>query len=165
MFGRNSNQNQPPQPGQMPQQAPRPAHTQSSPPPVASTGGQSGRMSLIGNDLAIIGQKITVVSQGAVQIDGNIDGNVNGKEVIVGDNGSVQGTITANAVQVRGSVSGAIQGSMVTLHSSARVDGDIKHQSLAIAEGAQFDGRVRRSDNTSELAPTLDVDVLRNELG
>jgi cytoskeletal protein CcmA (bactofilin family) len=37
------------------------------------------------------------------------------------------------------------------------VEGDIFHQSLSISEGAQFDGRVRRSKDLAEITPNLDV--------
>ncbi|MDX2288624.1 MAG: polymer-forming cytoskeletal protein [Hyphomicrobiaceae bacterium] len=113
--------------------------------------------SIIGQDLAIVGQQITVVSQSRVQIDGQVEGNVNGKEVIVGKTGRVTGTITANAIEVQGEVNGALKGATVTLHPTARVEGDIYHQTLAIAEGAQFDGRVRRPKDAAEITPNLDV--------
>jgi cytoskeletal protein CcmA (bactofilin family) len=45
----------------------------------------------------------------------------------------------------------------VSLQASARVEGDIHHMSLAIEEGAEFDGNCRRPANASELQPDLDV--------
>jgi cytoskeletal protein CcmA (bactofilin family) len=45
----------------------------------------------------------------------------------------------------------------VALQASARVEGDIHHMSLAIEEGAEFDGRCRRPANASELQPDLDA--------
>jgi cytoskeletal protein CcmA (bactofilin family) len=44
----------------------------------------------------------------------------------------------------------------VALQSSARVEGDIHHMSLAIEQGAEFDGRCRRPQDPSELKIDLD---------
>lgn len=175
MFGRSANSDQKPADPQKPgagapaapvDDAPTmimPA-TNSAPAPTARPAA-GGSTSIIGTDVAILGQKITVVAQSRVQIDGNIDGDINGKEVVIGQTGTVNGTITANAIDVRGEVTGAIRGSAVTLHPTARVDGDIHHQTLAIAEGAQFDGRVRRPKEESEITPNLDIESLRTSLG
>jgi cytoskeletal protein CcmA (bactofilin family) len=45
----------------------------------------------------------------------------------------------------------------VALQSSARVEGDIHYMSLAIEQGAEFDGRCRRPANASELQLDLDT--------
>lgn len=113
--------------------------------------------SLIGTDLTILGDKITIISQNRVQIDGDVRGDVNGKEVIIGEEGSVIGTICAEQCEVRGGVRGAIRAQAVALHPTSEVEGDIFHQTLTISEGAQFDGRVRRAKDASELKPNLDV--------
>jgi cytoskeletal protein CcmA (bactofilin family) len=127
----------------------------SQPQPQVSAIPASG--SVIGSDLTIVGQKITIVSQGRLVIDGDVRGDINGREVQVGKNGRVTGTIVADTVDVLGSVTGALKGQHIMLQSSARVDGDILHQSLAIAEGACFDGRVRRPQDAGEITPVLDV--------
>ncbi|MFA5948685.1 MAG: polymer-forming cytoskeletal protein [Hyphomicrobium sp.] len=113
--------------------------------------------SVIGTDLTILGEKITIISQNKVQIDGDVRGDVNGKQVIIGEEGSVIGTICAEQIEVRGGVRGAIRAQTVTLHPTAEVEGDIFHQALSISEGAQFDGRVRRAKDPAELKPNLDV--------
>lgn len=113
--------------------------------------------SVIGTDLTILGEKITIISQNRLQIDGDIRGDVNGRQVIIGEDGSVVGTVSADVIEVRGGVRGAIKASTVTLHPTAQVDGEIMHQTLAISEGAQFDGRVRRAKDPNELKPVLDA--------
>jgi len=112
--------------------------------------------SVIGTDLTILGDKITIISQNRLQIDGDIRGDVNGRQVIIGEDGSVIGTVSAEVIEVRGGVRGAIRAATVTLHPTAQVDGEITHQTLAISEGAQFDGRVRRAKDANELKPVLD---------
>ena len=53
----------------------------------------------------------------------------------------------AEDIVVRGRVVGSIRGLRVTLQSQAHVEGDIFHQSLAIEQGAYFEGKSRRSDD------------------
>jgi len=112
--------------------------------------------SVIGTDLTIIGEKITIISKQQVQIDGDVRGDINGRKVTIGPEGSVIGTISAEQIEVRGGVRGAIRGQNVMLHPTARVEGDITHGTLSISEGAEFDGRVRRAKDPSEVAPQLD---------
>ena len=113
--------------------------------------------SVIGNDLKIIGQGLKIISQGTLQVDGEVEGDVGGSEVIIGEKGKVTGTVAAERVIVRGKISGVIRGATVTLQSSARVEGDIHHMSLAIEQGAEFDGRCRRPANVAELNLNLDA--------
>jgi cytoskeletal protein CcmA (bactofilin family) len=113
--------------------------------------------SVIGNDLKIIGQGLKIISQGTLQVDGEVEGDVGGSEVIIGEKGKVTGTVAAERVIVRGQISGVIRGATVTLQSSARVEGDIHHMQLAIEQGAEFDGRCRRPANAADLNLNLEA--------
>ena len=115
----------------------------------------SGEKSVIGNDLKIIGQGLKIISQGTLQVDGEVEGDVGGSEVIVGEQGKVTGTISAERVVVRGQIAGVIRGVMVTLQSTSHVEGDIHHMSLAIEQGAEFDGRCRRAADAAALTADL----------
>jgi cytoskeletal protein CcmA (bactofilin family) len=129
--------------------APRPGA--SSFEPTASTATTAG--------ISVIG-KITIISQNKLQVDGHVRGNVHGKQVLITEQGSVVGMVCAEKIEVRGGVRGSIRAVSVTLHSTAQVEGDIMHQTLAIFEGAKFDGRVRRSGDTAELMPVLDPEAI-----
>ncbi len=113
--------------------------------------------SVIGRDLHIGGEKIIIVCESRLQVDGEIVGDLAGKEVIIGESASVTGSVAAEAVEVLGKVNGAIRGVNVSLRPTARVDGDIVHKLLTISEGAQFDGRVRRAKDENEVKPVLEL--------
>ena len=135
----------------------RPANTSPiRPSQTSSTGSVEAGKSVIGNDLRITGQGLKIISRGILQVDGDLESDVIGAEVIVGEQGRVAGTIAAERVIVRGQTSGAIRAMTVSLQSSARVEGDIHHMSLTIEEGAEFDGRCRRPSNASELRVDMD---------
>lgn len=149
---------QSPAPGQQPPAVPAAPLV---PPPVtfpaaATVEPAQTRESIIGSDLVILGDKITVITKTRLIVDGEVRGDINGREVVIGQTGRVTGTIAANSVDVHGHVKGAVKAVSVTLHPTAHVDGDIHNQVLKISEGAVFDGRVRRAKDAAELAPVLD---------
>ena len=113
--------------------------------------------SVIGTDLTILGDKITIISHKSLQIDGDIRGDVAGKQVTIGKDGSVIGTVSSETVDIHGGVRGAIHAKSVSLHPTAQVDGEIVHRSLIISEGAQFEGHVRRPKSEADLTPNLDA--------
>jgi cytoskeletal protein CcmA (bactofilin family) len=132
--------------------------TSSGPVTATSFEAESGT-SVIGRDLTLLGEKITIVSQNKLRVDGDVRGNVHGKQVTITEGGSVEGMVCAEKIDVNGAVRGSIRAVSVTLSSTSEVDGDIMHKSLAISEGARFDGRVRRADE-SELTPVLDPEAI-----
>ena len=116
----------------------------------------SGEKSVIGNDLKIIGQGLKIISRGMLQVDGEIEGDVQAAEVIIGEKGQVTGMVAGRQVVVRGRVSGVICAQTVALQASSHVDGDIHHMSFAIEQGAHFEGRSRRAKAESDLVAVLD---------
>jgi cytoskeletal protein CcmA (bactofilin family) len=114
------------------------------------------RASIIGSDLAIEGPSITMRCKGSLRIDGTIEANLHCAELVIGEEAVVVGSIAANRVVVSGRVSGAIFGDNVVLHSKAHVEGDISSCSLAIEQGATFDGRARKVTDPREVAPQLE---------
>jgi cytoskeletal protein CcmA (bactofilin family) len=135
---------------------PSPSTAVARPPSTNARPTEAGK-SVIGNDLRIIGQSLTIISRGTLQVDGEVEGDVGGAEIIIGEAGKVTGTVAAERVIVRGRVSGVIRAMTVALQPTARVEGDIHHMSLAIEDGAEFDGRCRRPADPSELQLDLDA--------
>jgi cytoskeletal protein CcmA (bactofilin family) len=103
--------------------------------------GQGGP-SVIGPDLKISGN---LSSDGDVQIEGVIEGDVRATNVVVGERASVTGSVLAEEVVVRGHVMGSVRGRRVMLQASCHVEGDVFHQALSIEQGAYFEGKSRRS--------------------
>ncbi len=112
--------------------------------------------SVIGNDLKIVGQGLKIIGRGVLQVDGEIEGDVQGSEVIVGELGKVTGMVAGHQVIIRGAVSGIVCGKTVALQASSNVEGDVHHMSLAIEQGAMFEGRSRRAASESDLNSVMD---------
>ena len=100
--------------------------------------------SIIGEDLSITGN---VTSKGEIQVDGEIQGDIHCGSLLLGDKSQVIGSVIAEDIVVRGRVVGSVRGLRVTLQAQSHVEGDIFHQSLAIEQGAYFEGKSRRSDD------------------
>ena len=111
-----------------------------------SPGPTSSKMvpSIIGEDLTIKGD---INSKGELQVDGEIEGDIRCGSLLLGDKSKVTGGVVAEDVVVRGHVVGSIRGLRITLQAQSHVEGDIVHQSLAIEQGAYFEGKSRRSDD------------------
>jgi len=162
MFSATSKTLDQPKPGPATTNGHGPGSPRSTPSPFepASASAAATGTSVIGRDLTLLGEGITIISQNRLQVDGDVRGNVHGKQVVITADGSVVGMVCAEKIEVHGGVRGSIRAVNVTLHASGQVEGDIMHHTLAISEGAQFDGRVRRSADTRELMPVLDPEVI-----
>jgi cytoskeletal protein CcmA (bactofilin family) len=94
--------------------------------------------SLISSDLSVNGG---LVSEGEVHVDGKVQGDVKVMRLTLGENGVIEGSITAESVEIRGKVVGPVTAKLVRLFASSHVDGDITHEQLAMETGAHFQGR------------------------
>ena len=100
--------------------------------------------SLISANLHVVGN---LQSQGEVQVDGTIEGDVSGKSLAIGERAKVTGEISADDVVVHGTVEGKIRAKRVQLAKSAKVVGDIWHEILSIESGAHLEGHIKRLDH------------------
>jgi len=101
--------------------------------------------SIMGRELKIKGD---IETTGEIQIDGRVDGNVKTSMLIIGEHGSVYGSILADNVIVRGKVEGKINAFSIELATSANVEAELIQDELSIANGAYFDGKCTRKSST-----------------
>ena len=104
------------------------------------------KTTMIAEGLRIVGN---VSADGAVQVNGQIDGDLNCTSITVSPKALINGAVTAERVVVNGKVEGPISGEDVVLKPHAFVTGDIQAQSLSIERGAHFEGRSLRPDVTT----------------
>lgn len=101
---------------------------------------------VIAGDVNILGN---LFSDGVVDIDGRIEGNVRGTNVTIRANGRVMGDVYAESVQIYGEVKGIVKAKNVELYSGCRVEGIIMHESLQVEDGAYIDGKFKRMDKAA----------------
>jgi len=114
--------------------------------PVARSG-----PSIISADVKMVGK---LVSQGELDINGQIDGDVRASALTVGETGAIKGEVIAESVVVRGTVEGRIRARKVQLCTGAKVRGDIFHASLAIEPNAIFEGAVKHAQDPMAEQPS-----------
>ena len=95
-------------------------------------------LSILSGNLRVTG---SLVTEGDIQIDGIVDGDVTSGSVTVGTSGSVSGEIKADTARILGRVQGRITARSVMLMSTAHVEGDVLHETISIENGAKIDGR------------------------
>lgn len=106
--------------------------------PVATRPAPNLNKSVLAADLRITGE---VSSTGTIEVLGEIEGNIISKGLIVGVEGRVNGTVSAENVEVRGKFDGSIATHGFALRASAEVQADVLYTTLVIESGAQIEGK------------------------
>jgi cytoskeletal protein CcmA (bactofilin family) len=106
--------------------------------------------SIISANLKIVGN---LVSDGDVQVDGIIEGDVNSRSLTVSENASIIGEVTAETVRIHGTVRGQIKAANVAMGPTAKVVGDVAHTNLVIESGAFIEGHCKRLDVVGDGEP------------
>lgn len=97
--------------------------------------------SVLASDLRITGE---ITSTGAVEVYGDIEGNLAARNLLIGGEGAVKGTVSAETVEVKGKLDGRVSSQSFTLRATAQVEADVTYTSLVIESGAQIEGRFTR---------------------
>lgn len=119
------------------------ANKKNTPKPGATTTAPKKKMppSIISADLTITGN---LASEGEIQIDGKVIGDIYSCNLLIGETAHITGEIVAETVRVHGKVDGQIKALNVSLAQSAHVVGDILHDNLSIENGAFLEGLCKR---------------------
>ena len=96
--------------------------------------------SVISKALKITGE---LESTEDIQIDGQIEGDVRGVGVKIGQNAKVKGTVYGDEVELAGTVEGKIEAKKVFLAGTARMTGDVWHQDIRVESGAYINGTLK----------------------
>lgn len=111
--------------------------------PKPTNSSKSTVPSVISSDMNILGN---IISEGLVDINGRIEGNVKCHTATIREGGLVKGDVIADTIQIHGEIEGLVKAKTVNLYAEARVTGVIMHESLSIEDGAFVDGKFKRTD-------------------
>jgi cytoskeletal protein CcmA (bactofilin family) len=90
-----------------------------------------------------------------IQIDGQIEGDVHGVGVKIGQDAKVKGTVFGEEVELAGTVEGKIESKKVILTGTARMIGDVWHQDIKVDSGAYISGNLKPELSKSDMKPEL----------
>jgi len=141
--------------------APEPAAAPPSPGPATSARApEPSRPATRSTSLSTLSAGVkyegNISGAGDLQIDGALKGDVRVARVVIGESGSVEGTVHADVLDVRGRVSGGIVAKQVKLYATSRVEGDVTQEQLSIEQGAWFQGRCNQAKRDTPGAAMLD---------
>ena len=116
---------------------------------------QNSIETLVGVDTQINGD---VHFSGGLRVDGAIRGDVSEPNaspgtLILSENGSIEGAVTASKIVINGKVTGTVKaGQFIEMQSKARIIGDLHYKSLEMHTGAVIEGKlVYLADNVQAL--------------
>lgn len=116
---------------------------------------QNSIETLVGVDTQINGD---VHFSGGLRVDGVIRGDVSEPNaspgtLILSENGSIEGAVTASKIVINGKVTGTVKaGQFIEMQSKARIIGDLHYKSLEMHTGAVIEGKlVYLADNVQAL--------------
>ncbi|MDC3107702.1 polymer-forming cytoskeletal protein [Paracoccaceae bacterium] len=108
--------------------------------------------SLLGKEIKIIGE---VTSRGAVQLDGVLEGEITASKLVIEKSAKVIGSVTSEDLVIKGRIIGPVFGKKVRFGSSARVEGDTFHETIAIEDGAYYEGSIKRHSSNAHISKEL----------
>lgn len=96
---------------------------------------------IISKDLKIQGE---LYSGGIIEIQGAINGTINGNSVILREDGTVTGAVFAENFNIRGRFEGNIKAKFINISSKAKVRGEVEYETLSVEDGANIDGYFKK---------------------
>jgi cytoskeletal protein CcmA (bactofilin family) len=109
-----------------------------------ATGARQVPFSLIGSDIAIVGDIEASVD---LHIDGQVEGDIRCAALVQGPDSRIKGQVTARIARIAGLIEGSITADELIVEASARIIGDVHYGTISIAPGGQVAGLfAHRSD-------------------
>ena len=103
--------------------------------------------SLLGREIKVIGK---ITSKGALQLDGVLEGEISASKLVIEKSAKVVGSVTSEDLVIKGRIIGPVFGKKVRFGSSARIEGDTFHETIAIEDGAYYEGSIKRYSSESD---------------
>ena len=92
------------------------------------------------------------VSESDFRIDGAFEGSIETKgKVVIGEKGSINGTIVCNSADIAGNFTGTIKvKDLLSVESTGSVEGDVTISKLIVESGAIFNAKSSMKEETED---------------
>ncbi|MBM3613840.1 MAG: polymer-forming cytoskeletal protein [Alphaproteobacteria bacterium] len=101
----------------------------------------AGKPSVLAADLVVSG---VIATEGALEINGTVEGEVTAEALIVGRGGTISGKVRARRADVHGVLQGDLVCNDLVLRASSRLHADLTCTTLTVETGAEVEGNLRR---------------------
>ena len=93
--------------------------------------------------------KGNIKTDGEIQIDGTVRGNVTAKQIILGETGKIQGNATASFFRICGRLEGDGRAETIEITKTAIVKGHTYKKTISIEHGAKIVGNINELESTT----------------
>ena len=97
--------------------------------------------SLIGRGVKVSGE---IATTGELQIDGIVEGEIAALKLVIEQSAKIIGSVSSDDLVIKGRIIGPVFGKKVRFGATARVEGDTFHETIAIEDGAYYEGSIKR---------------------
>ena len=104
---------------------------------------KNNNTSIISKGLCLRGN---LVSDGLLEVEGKIEGNVKGNEITIRESGLIDGKIVSNTLNIKGSFIGTIKSQKINISGKASIKGTLEYVVLCVEDGASIVGDLKRVD-------------------
>ena len=130
--------------------------------------GQKGNTSIISKGMSIKGN---IVSDGILEIEGDVDGDVTGNIVTLRETSSVKGNIVAKILNIKGKFVGILKSEKINVSEHANINGTLEYMSLCVEDGAIIEADLKKTTeikgfkacNISNLKVDVEYNSNKNE--
>ena len=93
--------------------------------------------------------KGNIKTEGEIQVDGILRGNLSAKQVVIGETGKVKGNVTASFLRVCGKIEGDVKSQTIEMTENSSVKGNIYKKTISIEHGATIVGNINELENAT----------------
>ncbi|MGJ7033651.1 bactofilin family protein [Niabella hirudinis] len=91
--------------------------------------------------------KGNISGEGAIRIDGKVEGNIDLKDgIILGEKSEIKGSLKSNIIVVHGKLYGNISCRFLYIKSTGLIDGDIEVGAFEVELGGKYNGTLKMFD-------------------
>ena len=100
------------------------------------------------NSISIVSKGLYIKGElhcsGSLDIEGYIEGNINGNVVTIREEGEVNGNIIAKTLNLKGKFDGKIKSERINIAANADIKGTLEYVSLCVEDGAKIEGDLKK---------------------
>ena len=112
--------------------------------------------SVIGSEMEIIGD---IKCNGIMRVVGKLEGTINCSELVVEENATINGMISASSVSIDGDVTGIIKTEAIEISSNASFSGEVFYARIAIDSGANLEAKLNHDPSGEKARKSVKPNV------